>query len=68
MDLFGRTGIKVSGGIVYTPQPWRKKEYQIVHSVHALYGFLRTSFNVGYVGRMGRAIGQWDLLIKGTFG
>lgn len=64
LDLFGRTGIKVSGGIVYTPQPWRKKEYQIVHSIHALYGFLRTTFNVGYVGRMGRAIGPWDLLIK----
>lgn len=65
LDLFGRTGIKITAGIVYIPQPWRKKEYQIVHSIHALYGFLRTSFNVGYVGRMGRAIGRWDLLIKG---
>lgn len=65
MDLFGRTGIKVTAGVVYTPQPWRKKEYQVVHSIHALYGFLRTSFNIGYVGRFGRAVGKWDLLIKG---
>jgi hypothetical protein len=64
MDLFGRTGIKVSAGLVYTPQPWRKKEYQVVHSLHALYGFLRTSFNVGYVGRFGRVVGKWDLLLK----
>lgn len=65
MDLFPKTGIKVSGGIVFTPQPWRRKEYQIVHSVHALHGFLRKSFNVGYVGRFGRTVGKWDLLIKG---
>jgi hypothetical protein len=65
MDLFGRTGIKVSGGVVFTSQPWRKKEYQIVHSIYALYGFLRTSFNVGYVGRFNRAAGKWDLLLKG---
>jgi hypothetical protein len=65
MDLFGRTGIKVSAGVVYTPQPWRKKEYQIVHSLNASYGFLRTSFNVGYVGRFKSAVGKWDLLIKG---
>ncbi len=65
MDLFPRIGIKVSGRILYTPQPWRKKEYQITHSLHALYGFLRTSFSVGYVGRFGRAIGSWDLILKG---
>lgn len=65
MDLFPRTGIKVSGNVVFTPQPWRKKEYQIEHSIHALYGFLRTSFNVGYVGRFDRAAGKWDLLLKG---
>lgn len=65
MDLFGRTGIKVTGGIVFTPQPWRKKEYQIVHSVHVLHGFLRKSFNVGYVGRFGSAIGKWDIVLKG---
>ena len=64
MDLFPRTGIKVTGGLVFTPQPWRKKEYQIVHSIHALYGFLRTSFNIGYVGRYGHTIGNWDLLLK----
>lgn len=65
MDLFPKTGIKVSAGITFTPQPWRKKEYQIVHSVNALYGFLRTSFNVGYVGRFGHVLGQWDLVLKG---
>ncbi len=65
MDLFPRTGIKVSGNIVYMPQPWRRKEYQVVHSLHALYGFLRKSLNVGYVGRFGRAAGQWDLILKG---
>jgi len=65
MDLFPKTGIKVSAGITFTPQPWRKKEYQIVHSVNALYGFLRTSFNVGYVGRFGHVLGKWDLVLKG---
>ena len=65
MDLFPKTGIKISAGFVITPQPWRKKEYQIVHSIHALNGFLRKSFNVGYVGRYGHVAGKWDLLIKG---
>lgn len=65
MDLFPRTGIKVSGNVVYTPKPWQKKEYQVVHSIHALYGFLRTSFNAGYIGRFGRRLGKWDLLLKG---
>ena len=65
LGLFPKTGIKVSAGITFTPQPWRKKEYQIVHSVNALYGFLRTSFNVGYVGRFGHVLGKWDLVLKG---
>lgn len=65
MDLFGRTGIKVSAGVVYTPQPWRRQDYQMTHSVHVLHGFLRKTLNVGYVGRFGRAIGNWDLLLKG---
>lgn len=64
MDLFGRTGIKVSAGVVYIQQPWRKREYRIVHSIHALYGFLRRSLNVGYVGRFSGAIGAWDMLLK----
>ena len=64
LNLFPKTGIKVSAGIVVTPQPWRKKEYQIVHSVNALYGFLRTSFNVGYVGRFDQVAGKWNLLLK----
>ncbi|MGZ8559503.1 MAG: BamA/TamA family outer membrane protein [Chitinophagaceae bacterium] len=64
LNLFPETGIKISAGIVVTPQPWRKKEYNIVHSVNALYGFLRTSLNIGYVGRFGRAAGKADLLLK----
>ena len=65
MDLLPRTGIKIKAGAVFTPQPWRKKQYQIVHSIHAFYGFLRKSFNVGYVGRFGYAVGKWDLILKG---
>jgi hypothetical protein len=65
LDLFPRTGIKISGGLVYTPQPWRKKQYQMTHSIHALYGFLRKSFNVGYISRFGGTFGNWDLMIKG---
>ncbi len=65
MDLFGKTGIKVSAGVTYTPQPWRREPYQMTHSIHVLHGFLRKTLNVGYVGRFGRAIGKWDLLLKG---
>ena len=64
LDLFPRTGLKICAAIAFTPQPWRKEEYQSVHSVNALYGFLRTAFNIGYVGRMGRAVGKSDLLFK----
>jgi len=64
LDLFGRTGVKVSAGVVYTPQPWRREPYQMTHSIHVLHGFLRKTLNVGYVGRFGRAIGHWDLLLK----
>ena len=42
-----------------------KKEYQLVHSVHALHGYLRTSFNVGYMGRFGQLAGKWDPIFKG---
>lgn len=65
MDLFPKTGIKIAAGVVFTPQPWRKKEYMITHSFHVLHGFLRKSLNAGYVGRFGRAAGKWDLLLKG---
>ena len=65
LDLLPRTGIKIKAGVVLTPQPWRKQQYQIVHSIHAFYGFLRKSFNVGYVGRFGYAVGKWDLILKG---
>ncbi|MEP7375441.1 MAG: BamA/TamA family outer membrane protein [Chitinophagaceae bacterium] len=65
LDLFPKTGIKVSAGVTFTPQPWRKNKYQVVHSVNALLGFLRTSFNVGYVGRFGHMAGKSDLVLKG---
>lgn len=65
MDLFPKTGIKIGAGMVFTPQPWRRKEYMITHSFHVFHGFLRKSLNAGYVGRFGRAVGRWDLLLKG---
>ena len=65
LDMFPRTGIRVSAGFTLTPQPWRKREYQISHSLSAVYGFLRQSFNLGYVGRFGHVVGKWDMLIKG---
>ena len=37
----------------------------MVHSLHALHGFLRKSFNAGYVGRFGHIAGRWDLVLKG---
>ena len=64
LDLFPRTGIKVSAGVTYTPKPWKKPEYQTSHSVNALYGFLRTAFNIAYVGRFGRAFGKSDMVVK----
>jgi hypothetical protein len=65
LDIFPRTGIKVSAGVTYTAQPWRKKQYQHIHSLNASYGFLRRSFNVGYTGRFGSLVGKWDLMVKG---
>ncbi len=65
MDLFPKTGIKISAGVVYTHQPWRKSDYMITHSFHVLHGFLRKSLNAGYVGRFRRGLGAWDFLIKG---
>jgi outer membrane protein assembly factor BamA len=65
LDLFPRTGIRVSAGFTFTPQPWRKKEYQITHSLSAVYGFFRNSFNLGYVSRFGHVAGKWDLVLKG---
>ena len=64
LDLLPRTGIKIKAGVVFTPQPWRKRQYQIVHSLHGFYGFLRKSFNVGYVGRYGYMFGKWDMVMK----
>ncbi len=65
LDLFPRTGLKVSAGVTYMPQPWRKEKYQVSHSIAASYGFLRGTFNAGYVGRWGSLIGNADLVVKG---
>lgn len=64
LDLFPRTGVKVSAGFNFISKPWKKPEYQTVHSIHALYGFMRQVFNIAYVGRFGRAVGKSDLLVK----
>ncbi|MEO8403724.1 MAG: hypothetical protein ABI480_03995 [Chitinophagaceae bacterium] len=64
LKLFPRTGLKVAASITYNTQPWKKEEYENTHHISANYGFLRGAFNVGYVGRFGRLIGKWDLVLK----
>lgn len=64
LQLFPRTGIKIVTSITYTPQPWKKERYENVHHLCANWGFLRGAFNLGYVGRLGRLAGKWDLLVK----
>ncbi|MET0394864.1 MAG: BamA/TamA family outer membrane protein [Chitinophagaceae bacterium] len=64
IKLFPRTGLKLLAGITYNMQPWRKADYEITHHVSVNYGFVRSSFNTGYVGRFGRLLGRWDLLLK----
>lgn len=64
VKLFPRTGLKVLAGFTYNVQPWRKADYEITHHVSVNYGFVRSSFNTGYVGRFGRLLGRWDLLLK----
>jgi hypothetical protein len=64
LKLFPRTGIKVVGSITYNPQPWRKEEYEIAHHICANYGVFRRAFNTGYVGKFGRLLGKWDLMLK----
>src|SRR5262249_27737906 len=48
-------------------QPWRKPEYMHSHLISANYGFLRTSANIGYIGRLNHAVGPFDLLIKSRY-
>lgn len=64
LKLFTRTGLKITAGLTYNTQPWRKEQYEVVHHVSASYGFLRNTFNAGYVGRVGRMFGKWDMVVK----
>ena len=64
LTFFTKTGVRISANIHYIEQPWRKKEYEHDHVLSANYGFLKGAFNVGYIGRFGRSIGKWDLLLK----
>lgn len=64
VKLFPRTGIKVLASITYNSMPWRKERYEHVHHLCANYGIFRGAFNIGYVGRLSRLAGKWDLLVK----
>lgn len=64
MNQFTRTGVRVSANIFYDPQPWRTEEKVNHHVISANYGFLRGTFNAGYIGRFGNTIGSFDLLLK----
>ena len=64
LKLFPRTGVKVVASLTYNTEPWRRTENENVHQVCANWGFIRGAFNAGYVGRFGRLIGKWDLVLK----
>lgn len=64
LDLFTRTGLKVSANLRYNTKPWRKDEYENIHFINANYGFLRQAFNMAYVGRFQKMVGNLDLMIK----
>lgn len=64
LKLFTRTGVKMVASVTYTAQPWKKARYETVHHLCANYGIFRGTFNVGYVGRLSRLAGKWDLLLK----
>jgi hypothetical protein len=64
VKLFPRTGIKVLAALTYNSMPWRAERYEQVHHLCANYGIFRKAFNVGYIGRLSRLAGKWDLLVK----
>jgi hypothetical protein len=64
LQLFTRTGLRVSVNFRYNTQPWRKTEYENEHLVSFNYGFLRKTFNAGYIGRLGQFVGKWDVVLK----
>lgn len=64
LELFTRTGVRVSVNFDYISHPWRKAEYENEQLISANFGFLRKATNIGYVGSFNRLIGEWDFLVK----
>jgi hypothetical protein len=64
LDLFTRTGVRVSINFRYATQPWRKAEYENDHLLSINYGFLRGALNAGYIGRLRQFVGKWDAILK----
>ena len=64
MGLFTKTGARISVNMRYLSQPWRRQQYMKSHVLSANYGFLRTAFNIGYIGRFNHTVGPFDFLIK----
>jgi len=64
LDLFTRTGVRVSMNFRYVTQPWRKDEYENDHLITVNYGFLRGALNAAYIGRLRRFAGMWDAILK----
>jgi hypothetical protein len=64
LKLFPRTGIKVLASLTYKPQPWKKLVHERIHHLCANYGIFRGAFNIGYVGRLTRLFGKWDLMVR----
>ncbi len=63
MSLFSKTGARVSANIQYNPKA-EEKDYSQQHVLSANYGFIRTGFNVGYVGNFYHLLGPVDLVLK----
>jgi hypothetical protein len=64
LKLFPRTGLKVMASITYIPRPWEKTGQETIHQLCANYGFLRQTFNIGYVGKFAQVLGKWDIMLK----
>jgi hypothetical protein len=63
MHLFTKTGVRISANMRYKSQPWRTPKYMHTHIISANYGFLRTSMNIGYVGKFNHY--HFDFLLPG---
>jgi hypothetical protein len=64
LELFTRTGLRVSVNFRYNTKPWKKTEYENEHLVSFNYGFTRGALNAGYIGRLRQYVGPMDLLLK----